>query len=106
MVQSNEGVHAAGDPDTTISSSSALAHLTALSGLTRLTHLDLGLGGPPGEEAPAAELLAALPRAPLETVRRAGSDIASCCSMLLMPFCLFLHHQVLERPAARCHAAP
>jgi hypothetical protein len=72
LVQSTEGVHAVGDPDTAASPATALAHLSALSGLTRLAHLDLGLGGPPGEEVPAAaELLAALPRAPLETVRRA-----------------------------------
>jgi hypothetical protein len=70
-VHSTEGVHAPGDPDTAASPDTALAHLTALSGLTLLTHLDLDLGGLEGEEAPAAELLAALPRAPLETVRRA-----------------------------------
>jgi hypothetical protein len=68
----SEGVHAPGDPGTAASPATALAHLTALSGLTRLAHLDLDLGGQEGEEAPAAELLAALPRAPLETVRRAG----------------------------------
>ncbi len=72
-VLSTAGVHAPGDQDTVASPATALAHLTALSGLTRLAHLNVGLGGQEGEEAPAAaELLAALPRAPLETVRKGG----------------------------------
>jgi hypothetical protein len=53
----------------------ALRHLTALSGLTQLTHLQVQLRGR-GEAVedfpPAAELLAALPRAPLEQVRWPG----------------------------------
>jgi hypothetical protein len=90
-VTSLQRVHAPGDPDTAASPATAVAHLTALSGLTRLAHLDLDLGNPFGEEVPAAELLAALPRAPLETVRRAG-----------------LGHRLpwlKQRPATRCHHA-
>ncbi len=71
-VASDAGVHAPGDLGTAASPGKALRHLSALSGLTRLAHLDLDLGGPIAEGMPAAELLAALPRAPLETVRRAG----------------------------------
>jgi hypothetical protein len=74
-VLSTAGVHAPGDLGTAASPATALAHLTALSGLTRLAHLDLDLGGQDGEEVPAAELLAALPRAPLETVRRGNGQL-------------------------------
>jgi hypothetical protein len=81
-VATTEGVHVPGDPDAAASPATALAHLTALSGLTRLAHLDLDLGGPMGDlqEAPAAELLDALPRAPLEQVQKGVAVVSPAAS--------------------------
>ncbi len=69
------GVGAPGDPldATDAVGGAALRHLTALSGLTQLAHLRVELWGRRGADEglpPASELLAALPRAPLEKVGR------------------------------------
>jgi hypothetical protein len=61
----------------------ALRHLTALSGLTQLVHLHVELGRKGVEEYEglplASELLAALPRAPLEKVGRPGHHLVVVC---------------------------
>jgi hypothetical protein len=77
----SDGVSAPGDPvDADADVGAVLRHLTALSGLAQLAHLRVELEGGWGLDEgllPAAELLAALPRAPLEQV--GGPCRVPCC---------------------------
>jgi hypothetical protein len=74
----SDGVDDPGDPvGANAYAGAVLRHLTALSGLTQLAHLRVELEDEDGDEdgdeedelLSAAELLAALPRAPLQKVR-------------------------------------
>jgi hypothetical protein len=62
-----------------------LRHLTALSGLTQLAHLQVELGRGTGDLPPASELLAALPRAPLEKVGRPGQAAPETIKHVYLP---------------------
>ncbi len=96
----------------------ALRHLTALSGLTQLAHLRVELGldeGFPRDADPptAAELLAALPRAPLEEV---GRPLLLSTALRLLhgptsPRCPYAHAHAsrptpAQTPARRCTSCP